>query len=46
MKEKLVEMIVRKIPLKLRQEFKAKAAQEGKSMQQVMKELITKYVES
>ncbi|MEA3347097.1 MAG: hypothetical protein U9Q21_03290 [Candidatus Auribacterota bacterium] len=39
-----VAIIVRKIPLSLRQALKAKAATEGKTMQGVILELIAGYV--
>ena len=38
-------LIIRNVPESLRRELKAKAAQEGKSMQGVVVELITRYVE-
>ena len=44
MSEKLVPIIIRNVPISVRQELKAKAALEGKSMQGLILELITKCV--
>ena len=43
MKE-LVEIIVRKVPERLRRELKAKAAMEGQTMNDVILRLIVQYV--
>jgi len=43
--EKASAIILRNIPLSIRQELKARAAREGKSMQDVVLELIIKYIE-
>lgn len=37
-------IMIRNVPESLRRELKAKAAKEGKSLQQVLVELIEKYV--
>lgn len=43
--EKKSAIIIRNVPESVRRALKAKAALEGKSMQGVVLELITKYVE-
>lgn len=42
-KEKLTAIIIRNVPESIRAQLKSKAALEGKSMQGVILELITKY---
>lgn len=42
--EKELAIIIRNVPESVRRELKAKAAKEGKSMQGLILELITKYV--
>lgn len=44
MKEKLRSIILRNVPESIRRELKAKSALEGKSMQGVILELITHFV--
>ena len=43
-KEKLTAIIIRNVPELLRRDLKSKAALEGKSMQGLILELITRYV--
>jgi len=43
-KDPLKAIMIRNVPESLRRELKAKAASEGKSLQQVLVELIEKYV--
>lgn len=43
-KEKLVPIIIRNVPESVRRDLKARAALEGKSMQGLVLELITRYV--
>jgi hypothetical protein len=43
--EKESSIIIRNVPESVRRGLKAKAAQEGKSMQGVILELITRYIE-
>ena len=43
-KEKLVPIIIRNVPESVRRDLKAKAALEGKSMQGLILELITRYI--
>jgi len=43
-KDKLVPIIIRNVPESVRAQLKAKAALEGKSMQGLILELITRYV--
>ena len=43
--KQLGEIIIRKVPKSLRQEFKVQCAREGKSMQEKVIELIGKYTE-
>jgi len=43
-KDKQSSIIIRNVPESIRRDLKSKAAQEGKSMQGVILELITKYV--
>lgn len=43
-KDKQSSIIIRNVPESVRRGLKAKAAQEGKSMQGVILELITRYV--
>lgn len=42
-KEKLTAIIIRNVPESVRRDLKANAAKEGKSMQGLILELITKY---
>ena len=44
--EKLTALIIRNVPEDIRQKLKIKAAQENKSMQGIVLELITKYVDT
>lgn len=44
--EKKSAIIIRNVPESVRRELKARAAREGKSMQGVILELITRYIES
>ncbi|MFX0200515.1 MAG: toxin-antitoxin system antitoxin subunit [Candidatus Hodarchaeota archaeon] len=43
-KTKLVSIIIRNVPESIRAQLKSKAALEGKSMQGLILELITRYV--
>lgn len=42
--ERAAAIIIRNVPESVRRELKARAAREGKSMQEVVLELITRYV--
>jgi len=44
MADKLTTLIIRNVPESIRRELKSRAAQEGKTMQGVILELITRYV--
>ena len=44
MKEKETALIIRKVPESIRRGLKAKAATEGRSMQDIVIELITRYI--
>ena len=46
MAQKQSAIIIRNVPESIRRGLKAKAAQEGKSMQGVILELITRYVDA
>jgi len=46
MKEKLRSIILRNVPESIRRELKAKAALDGKSMQGLILELITRFVKN